>query len=310
MLEIWDGALCPTLVSRLETQVRHIHAREYRYLYLLGNTTVQRIYNVLVNATPIQPSPVPSPLSWQAPTETTFWNRPSEVTSNTQHRTRLDNLYRIYPSVVKNHSDFRDNALFWYSNGVNALHETFFFDYDGWALNDFTSGSLVLDLGFEHNVSALRVLNSHNRKYNTGGVKELRVEFGTLSELVNIASNATLTSSRLPKHNESLAAIIDGNQQTCFTTARNATAAAPVLSWISFDLGVESNLDSILIDTGRADAELLTVYLTSNLSEVVGNSQWHDMNNGTLHSTCNGMRHVQLRYKNRNVSSSGYENNA
>jgi hypothetical protein len=237
-----------------------------------------------------------------------FWLRAPEVVPNLWWRTRLDNLYRLYPSVVNDATDYRDTASFWSNNGISALSETFYYDYDGWKLNDFATGSMVLDLGFEHTVSAIRILNGHNRRSGNGGVKRLRVDSGEPSAQTNVATLATLNASRQVGAGLSLGNMVDTDPSTCFYTSRN-TSVSQELSWVSFDLGVDMDVTSIEINTGRTDTQYLTAYLTSDIVDLVGDSNWLDFHNGTFDSTCNGMRHSLLRFTTRNASSSSYENN-
>lgn len=101
-----------------------------RYLYTLGNRSSQRLYNVVVHATPVRSSPLPSQFSWPRTSVTPYWQRSSEIVPNSAWWSRLDNLYRVYASLES--SDRRDSPHFWAYDGSGTLHETFYYDYDGW----------------------------------------------------------------------------------------------------------------------------------------------------------------------------------
>lgn len=303
------GACAKSLPLEQTVPTPLTHVRGFcRYIYLLGNATSQRIYDIQITATPVRASPQPAQFAWPQPSTTPFWRRESEVVPNSYWHSRLDNLHRIYPSVVNEATDKFDSASFWSVNGIAALSETFYYDYDGWLLNQFATGQLVLDLGFEHTVSAIRVLNSHGRSSMNRGVKRLRVDSGSPPALVNVAQAAVLNASRPAAPGQSLSAITDADPTTCYHTARN-TSVSSELTWVSFDLGSDVDVDSITINTGRTDAIYLTAYLTSDVAALVGNSNWLDFHNGTLNNTCNGMRHSLMRFAYRNASSRTYENN-
>eukprot|EP00041_Stephanoeca_diplocostata_P032022 m.1014244 g.1014244 ORF g.1014244 m.1014244 type:complete len:1922 (-) comp24070_c0_seq1:398-6163(-) len=232
-----------------------------RYVLVLA-TDGQRLYDISIKGVPMQPTLPPPVLQWPPPVVRERTRIPDE-----DFERGLAGHYRVYASVVRNASHHRHYYAYdvEYDFGRYALEEGSFSDYNGWRLNDYATGHLVIDLGFAHPVSALRVINGHNTRYQTGGIKDLVVESGTLGTVVDVTDGAAASAS----HNIStsdVAWINDGNRSTCFHI-RHATYRYDNM-WVMLDLGEIVNATSITVDAGDNDLEAFAVYFGTTREDV------------------------------------------
>lgn len=232
-----------------------------RYVLVLAEDG-QRLFDVSVKGVPIQPTAAPPVLQWPSPVI-----RESVSIPDGYFEQGLDGHYRVYASVVRNISHHRHYYEYdvEYDFGRYALEEGSFSDYTGWRLNDYQTGHFVIDLGFEHPVAALRVINGHNTRYQSGGIKELVVEAGVPSAEVDVTGGATAFASH-DMSNSNVSAINDGDRTTCFHIP-HATFEYENM-WVVLDLGAMVNATSIVVDAGDHDLESFAVYFGNTREEV------------------------------------------
>ena len=104
------------------------------------------------------------------------------------YQTGVPGMHRVYASVVDAHYRASSGKELQGRTAHRLLNEGSNDDSESWLLQDFSTGSFILDLGFEVSVAAIRLLNSHDHAYSYRGTKDLRIEAGSRGTLVNNAA--------------------------------------------------------------------------------------------------------------------------